>query len=1026
MTSPTSVPLHLLALEQAAQPGTLGDLAVGGDSSARVTSDAQLRAAIVNVAGYYLRLATTRTPAQMEALIWDKVSSDGADHGPSCAAFASLTLELAAQAVGQQSWVTGGDTYPWPMPEWADVRVDTNPDSPGITSLVADAQAQERWHPLGDGYRPQPGDWAVYDEHVEVVTSYSHGVLDTIGADSLPNLTVNAHSSGAPLAEQGVAGFVDNGNLKPAGRTGSPAAAHGQAASGAPAVAPGTSQHGDEKAGPGKRDSGKSDSGKSASAAHDPAVAAIPGVPDAGAVTQFGATPGTDRTPASGGTTASGTHAAARGGGTDAGVAVSAAVPGVLAAGDLLGRVGASHAAGAGHSNAPASQGAAATIPGLSPSAAASGSTAGSAATGREPAAGSGAIAIPGAAPAHATATPAAQSPASHSPTARPAATPSAQPTHTSAPGAASPSPSTAHASASGRQYATPGTRDQQAFISMVAPGAMAAQQRFGVPAAVTIAQAIEESAWGRSGLAANYHNLFGIKGSGPAGSVSLPTSEFQGGRWVTVDAPFRVYHNDAESIADHAELLATSGYYTRAMADRGVPDAFANDLTGVYATDPNYGANLIALMKLYNLYQFDSAGAPSAAAAPPTTPTPAASPSVAPSGQQGSPQASQPSHPAVPAHPAQASHPATAPTATGHSAHDQSVHDRSGQQRTGHAAVPGVAAPALAPSAPAVTSAISGLPGAASAAAGHIPGLVSPGPLAPPAAPAAHGRATATGGTPARATQPRVAQPRGTTAGRTAPRPNTRGAIIPGVTAPHVAAPRVSPTAGNTVGTAAATAPRRAAAQVPGIATANGIVTTARVTRGTAARGPARYQPQLPHAVTTALFASAKAPLGRGEHLYRDVAACTGISWELLAAADWMQCKADPRYSPVHGEKIGSLNDDGTSYPTKSAALIQCGCDLIELAAAVYGIDLTARRRLSVRELASAFAAFRWGAILRRHGVSAMEFPYSVAGLTSQHQKMHWPSIDAPDAPDRPGARFREPFGAVPVVLSLDYPATV
>ena len=216
MTSPASVPLHLLALEQAAQPGTFTDLAVGGDTAARATSDAQLRAAIVNVAGYYLRLAKTRTPAQMEALIWDNTSSDGTDHGESCAAFASLTLELAAQAVGQQSWVTGGETYPWPMPEWADARVDTNPASPQITSVVADAQAHDRWHPLGDGYQPQPGDWAVYDGHVEVVTSYAGGVLDTIGADSLPGLTVNAHSSGAPLAEQGVAGFVDNGNLRPA------------------------------------------------------------------------------------------------------------------------------------------------------------------------------------------------------------------------------------------------------------------------------------------------------------------------------------------------------------------------------------------------------------------------------------------------------------------------------------------------------------------------------------------------------------------------------------------------------------------------------------------------------------------------------------------------------------------------------------------------------------------------------------------------------------------------------------------
>ncbi len=186
------------------------------------------------------------------------------------------------------------------------------------------------------------------------------------------------------------------------------------------------------------------------------------------------------------------------------------------------------------------------------------------------------------------------------------------------------------------------------------------------------------------------------------------------------------------------------------------------------------------------------------------------------------------------------------------------------------------------------------------------------------------------------------------------------------------------------------------------------------------------RYQAQLPHATTTAFFVSAKAPLARGEHLYRDVAADAGISWELLAAVDWMECKADPRYSPVHGEKLGTLNADGTAYSTKSGALAQCACDLVELAAAVYGVDLTARRRQSVRSLAAAFAAFRWGAILRRHGVSAMEFPYAVAGLTEQHQKMHWPPVPAPDAPDRPGGRFRAPFGAVPVVLILGYAATV
>ena len=191
-------------------------------------------------------------------------------------------------------------------------------------------------------------------------------------------------------------------------------------------------------------------------------------------------------------------------------------------------------------------------------------------------------------------------------------------------------------------------------------------------------------------------------------------------------------------------------------------------------------------------------------------------------------------------------------------------------------------------------------------------------------------------------------------------------------------------------------------------------------------AAGAARYQAQLPAAVTTAYFATAKTPLARAEPLYRDVASQTGIRWELLAACDWMQCQAQPRFSPVRGERIGMPNPDGTVYMTKSEALAQCASDLIELAGAVYRIDLTAPVILSVRALADAFAAFRWGALLRRHRVSAMEFPYSVAGLTAQHQKMHWPAINDPDAPDKPGGKFRVAFGAVPVVLCLDYPATV
>ena len=144
MTSPTRMPVKLMALNKPDAPEQTGEGA--------------LRSAIVKVAKNYLRMAQSRSPAEMEALIWGVDSVDGADHGESCAAFASLTLALGAQATGQQSWVTGGTTYPWPLHQWADVRVDPNPSSPQIISIVQDAQAPHRWHPLGDGYQPRPGE----------------------------------------------------------------------------------------------------------------------------------------------------------------------------------------------------------------------------------------------------------------------------------------------------------------------------------------------------------------------------------------------------------------------------------------------------------------------------------------------------------------------------------------------------------------------------------------------------------------------------------------------------------------------------------------------------------------------------------------------------------------------------------------------------------------------------------------------------------------------------------------------------
>ena len=86
---------------------------------------------------------------------------------------------------------------------------------------------------------------------------------------------------------------------------------------------------------------------------------------------------------------------------------------------------------------------------------------------------------------------------------------------------------------------------------------------------------------------------------------------------WVTITAPFRVYHSVAESIADHSQLLATGRPTSRPWRSAS-PGRLRDALTGVYATDPSYGSNLIAFMRLYNLYRYDPTPTAAQAVAPP------------------------------------------------------------------------------------------------------------------------------------------------------------------------------------------------------------------------------------------------------------------------------------------------------------------------------------------------------------------------------------------------------------------------
>jgi flagellum-specific peptidoglycan hydrolase FlgJ len=147
-------------------------------------------------------------------------------------------------------------------------------------------------------------------------------------------------------------------------------------------------------------------------------------------------------------------------------------------------------------------------------------------------------------------------------------------------------------------------------FIEAVGAAARRSQRSTGVPASVTIAQAILESDWGRSRLTREANNLFGIKalsGPGPAGTVDLVTWEHIGDLDSVVQAPFRAYHSLEESVADHGAFFLRNGRYADALAVAADPQAFARAINQAgYATDPNYAAKLIRLMDRYDLYRFD------------------------------------------------------------------------------------------------------------------------------------------------------------------------------------------------------------------------------------------------------------------------------------------------------------------------------------------------------------------------------------------------------------------------------------
>jgi flagellum-specific peptidoglycan hydrolase FlgJ len=145
-------------------------------------------------------------------------------------------------------------------------------------------------------------------------------------------------------------------------------------------------------------------------------------------------------------------------------------------------------------------------------------------------------------------------------------------------------------------------TTDSLANIDYVRKKVVEVYGELNLLASLTFIQAILEADLRRplpSLLAFRYNNLFGIKGEGSNGTVSLPTKEFIKGKMITVDQNFAVNRSVKDSIEHHKRLLEKPRYAKLHNCKTFEEIANAVYKAG-YATDPQYPQKLI---DLYNKY---------------------------------------------------------------------------------------------------------------------------------------------------------------------------------------------------------------------------------------------------------------------------------------------------------------------------------------------------------------------------------------------------------------------------------------
>ena len=148
----------------------------------------------------------------------------------------------------------------------------------------------------------------------------------------------------------------------------------------------------------------------------------------------------------------------------------------------------------------------------------------------------------------------------------------------------------------------------KEVFIVAATAAARESSATSGLPPGVTVAQAALERAWGRSQLARQANNYFGIKArAGAPEFAEFPTWELMDGKPVRVTARFARFDSMAACFRERDRMINQLPAYAQAKLAAADAEAFIRALARRWATDPRYAEKLLGIYREAGLAQLDA-----------------------------------------------------------------------------------------------------------------------------------------------------------------------------------------------------------------------------------------------------------------------------------------------------------------------------------------------------------------------------------------------------------------------------------